>query len=86
MITCNVPGYKAFLVTAKYKASKRFYNIPQDPIQTLASPEPYSGINIQGRSQLVLGSPPSNLLAFQAATTSSSPNSLFQDPLLLHDG
>ena len=61
-------------VTANYKASKNFCKIPQDPIQTLASPDPY------------FSSPPSNLLLFQAAATSSSPNSLFQAPLLLHDG
>ena len=54
------------------KQVKKFCKIPQDPIQTLASPDLYSGRNTQGRSQLVLASPPSNLLVFQAAATSSS--------------
>ena len=86
MITFNVLDYKSFLVMAKYKESKKFCKIPQDPIQTLASPDPYSGRNTQGRYQLVLTSPPRNLLVFQTPATSSSPNSLFQAPLLLHDG
>ena len=59
-------------VTTKYKASKKFCKIPQDPIQTLASPDPYSGRNTQGRSQLVLASPPRNILFFQAVATRSS--------------
>ena len=54
--------------TKQVKSSARSLRIQS---KTLASPDPYSGRNTQGRSQLFLASPPSNLLVFQATTTSS---------------
>ena len=60
--------------TKKVKSSARSLKIQSKP---LASLEPHSSRNHQGRSQLVLASPPSNLLVFQEAATSSSPNFFF---------
>ena len=68
-----MPGCKAFRVMATYNAIT--IETPQDIArsnQTLASPDPHTGRNPQGRSKLVLASPPSNLLVSQAAATSSS--------------
>ena len=69
----NMPGCKVFRVTAKY--NEITIETPQDlsrSNKTLASLDPHTGRNTQGRSQLVLASPPSNLLVSQAAATSSS--------------
>ena len=74
-----MPGCKAFWVTAKNNTIT--IETPQDLArsnQTLVIPDPHTGRNAQGRSKIVLASPLSNLLVFQATATSSSPNSLFK--------
>lgn len=56
LITYNVLGCKTFLITTKYKAinsSTRSLNIQS---QILASPDLHYGINLQGKSKLVLTS------------------------------
>ena len=71
-----MPGCKAFQVIDKYNAIT--IETPLDLArsnETLASPDPHTGRNPQGRSKLVLASPPSNLLVSQAPATSSSQNS-----------
>ena len=72
----NMPGCKAFRVTAKYNAIT--IETPQDLArsnQTLASLDPHTGRNPQGSSKLLLTIPPRNLLVSQAAATISSVSS-----------